>query len=212
MIKGSIYLSGGGDEQQSLALDRFFFAEIPEAGRLLYVPIALRTSEKFKTAESWMRQVLTLHKREGISLKTIYDFKEELGQELKQFDAIYIGGGNTWSLMKEIKESKFGLQLQAFLENGGVVYGGSAGAIALGRRIDTQEDINEVGLQDVGGLALLDDYSIACHYTDAEYSHYSDWANKAKSPLICLGEDAGVIFKSDKVVYINEKSTKVFSS
>jgi len=37
-----MYLSGGGNEQQSFPLDKFFFNALPVGGRFLYVPIALR--------------------------------------------------------------------------------------------------------------------------------------------------------------------------
>src|SRR3989344_5420800 len=148
-----IYLSGGGNEKQSFPLDKFFFSTLPKNGCFLYIPIALRGNELYPTAHLWMKSILELHERNDVQFETVDDlFKLK---DLKGFDGIYIGGGNTWSLIQEFKDSNFSYQLLQYFEAGGQVYGGSAGAIILGKRIDTHDDENNIGLSDIEGLNLL---------------------------------------------------------
>jgi len=56
----------------------------------------------------------------------------------KTIETIYIGGGNTFKLLKELKESGFDKELLKFIKEGKPVYGGSAGALILGKNILTK--------------------------------------------------------------------------
>ena len=127
-----IYLSGGGNEKQSFPLDKFFFSSLPENGRFLYIPIALRGHKLYPTAHLWMKSVLELHNRNDVQFETADDLSKYGFENLKVFNGIYIGGGNTWSLMKELKDSGFSNALIQYIQSGGKVYGGSAGAIIFG--------------------------------------------------------------------------------
>lgn len=79
-------------------------------------------------------------------------------------------GGNTFKLLKEIKESKFDILLEKYLKNVGFVYGGSAGAIIFGKSIETSShaDKNIVGLTELSGLNMLNGFDVWCHYNPKE--------------------------------------------
>lgn len=190
-----IYLSGGGNEHQSFPLDKFFFAALLNGGRFLYIPIALRGHALYSRAALWMRGVLALHDRDDLRFELLDDLANKQLKDLKLFDAIYIGGGNTWGLMKEIKESGFSDLLIQYVESGGVIYGGSAGAIILGRRIDISDDTNIVKWPNNFGLRLLGNYSVACHYKIEEVDRFKARAMENSLPIICLPEDAGLIIE-----------------
>lgn len=102
-----IYLSGGGNEKQSFLIDRLFFSALPKNSRFLYIPIALRGHTLYSNAHLWMRDVIELHRRTDIEFETVNDPSEYGIEALKEFDGIYIGGGNTWSLAYELRESGF---------------------------------------------------------------------------------------------------------
>ena len=123
---------------------------------------------------------------------------------LKKFDGIYIGGGNTWSLMHELQDSGFSSLLIQYIEYGGFVYGGSAGAIILGKRIDTHDDENKVALKGVSGFDFLHNYSVACHFKDEQGDRFKAWAMNNNLPIVCLPEEAGLIYrKRHCVMYRN---------
>jgi dipeptidase E len=70
--------------------------------------------------------------------------------ELEEFDAVYIGGGNTYALLGELIASGFDRHLHMYANRGGIVYGGSAGAVVLGKDIRTISDMdrNEIALRE----------------------------------------------------------------
>jgi len=191
-----IYLSGGGDKKQSFLLDKFFFSTLPNNGRFLYIPVALRGHKLYPTAQLWMKSIAELHRREDVQFETIDDLAKYEAETLQGFDGVYIGGGNTWSLMQELKDSGFSKVLIQYLEAGGQVYGGSAGAIIMGKRIDTHDDENTVNLKDVLGLDLLHGYSVACHFKDEQSDRFRTWAIHNNLSIICLPEETGLVIEN----------------
>ncbi|MBI2610039.1 Type 1 glutamine amidotransferase-like domain-containing protein [Candidatus Giovannonibacteria bacterium] len=190
----NLYLSGGGDEKQSFSLDKFFFEDIDNKARLLYIPVALRGHKLYSEAGVWMKSVLDLHNRMDIEFELWDDLSDKNYSDLEEFNAIYIGGGNTWNLIKEIREKNFGLILKKYLESGGLIYGGSAGAVILGNRIDAQDDKNEPALLDNIGLNILGKYSVATHYKAEFKEKYLAWVSKENQPLLCLPEETGFAY------------------
>lgn len=210
--KNRIYLSGGGNEKQSFLLDKFFFDTLPKNGRFLYIPIALRGHKLFPTAHLWMKGVVELHERADIQFETVDDPAKYNFEALKDFGGVYIGGGNTWSLIQELKDSGFVDGLVQYIEAGGQVYGGSAGAIMMGNKINTHDDENEVGAQDVSGLNLLHNFSVACHFKEKESDRFKAWAIDNNLPIICLPEETGLVIEEDVAVCVGTKPCIIYLS
>lgn len=86
---------------------------------------------------------------------------------LARADAVFVGGGNTYALLKRLREAKL---LDAIRERvaGGMPYvGSSAGSNVAGPRILTTNDWNVVGLDDFGALGLVP-FNINPHYLEAD--------------------------------------------
>jgi dipeptidase E len=137
-------------------------------------------------------------------METWTDLNGKRLSNLDNFDTVFIGGGNTWLLLKEIRESGFDKLLVEFLALRGSIYGGSAGAIILGKKIVTHDD-DEVGWKDEAGLDLLNEYSVACHYKPEEEDKYQKWAKDNNLPLICLPEEAGAVIGGHEINFIGDK-------
>lgn len=210
MKDNRIYLSGGGNEKQSFPLDKFFFNTLPKNGRFLYVPVALRGNKLYPTAHLWMKGVLGFHDRNDIQFEIVNDLSKYKLEDLKNFDAVYIGGGNTWNLMQELRDSGFSQKLIQYIRNGGCVYGGSAGAIVLGKNIDTHDDENKINLKDMSGFNLLSDYSVACHYKDEQGNRFKDWAVSHNTPILCLSEETGLILGHDSALCVGTKPCVIY--
>lgn len=208
--KGIIYLSGGGDETQTLPLDKIFFNTLPKDGLFLYIPVALRGHKLYPTAHSWMKGVIALHSRRDVHFKVIDDTSNYTLKQLKEFCGIYIGGGNTWNLMQEIKDTGFSDILIQYIQNGGRVYGGSAGAIIMGKRIDVCNDKNKIGTQDVRGLNLLNGFSVACHFKNEQGDTFHLWAATLASSIICLPEESGLFIENDLAVCVGTKPCMIY--
>ncbi len=208
----SIYLSGGGDENQSSPLDEYFFNKLPNGGHFLYIPVALRGSDLYHSAELWLAKVLELHGRSDLTFETADDLLRYKNRDIEKFNAIYIGGGNTWSLIRELKDSCLAGQLSKYLEAGGPIYGGSAGAIILGRRIDTHDDENKIRYKDTSGLNLLNHFSIACHYKVDQSNRFKEWSEYNSSPIICLQEETGLIIENGSAFCVGTKPCTIYHS
>jgi len=116
---------------------------------------------------------------------------------LQQYTAIFIGGGNTFKLLKEIKDSRFDEKLLEYLNHGGFVYGGSAGAIIFGKTIKSAEyaDINNVGLTDLSGFNLIGGKDIFCHYSANDNEFIKNYDND----LYILYEESGLFVEHNKI-------------
>ena len=129
-MKGTLFLSGGGSEKDSYLLDREFAKLLK--GKLLYIPIAIDTkTHPFPECFKWIKSVFGQFGFSNIEMWT--SVKDKTPDNLKEFDAVYIGGGNTFKLLKEFRDSGFDKLLVEFYRSGGHIYGGSAGAIILGK-------------------------------------------------------------------------------
>jgi dipeptidase E len=160
-----LIIAGGGGADDSRPLDEKFAAWVGTTGKMPYLPLAMGGQDpSYEACLHWVEAVFARYKVRNIEMWT--ELGAGRGDELDLFKAIYIGGGNTFRLLHLIRSSGFEAALVNFVERGGAVYGGSAGAILLGRDILTSADMdpNEVGLQNTTGLDFINGYAIWCHY------------------------------------------------
>ncbi len=191
-----LILAGGGDAEDSRPLDEVLARRVPTGGALLYLPIALDPREhSYTSCHEWLRSVFA-----PLGLDNIVMWADISGKgdaDLDAFVGVYIGGGNTFTLLHALRVARFLTPLRRFLAHGGIVYGGSAGAIILGKDIMTAADAdpNEVGLRDSSGLDLLDGYSVWCHYQPGDDGRIADYIRRHTSPVIALSERAGIYIR-----------------
>ena len=137
--------------------------------------------------------------------------KELCSRNLNDYSFIFIGGGNTFRLLKELKDSGAFTRIKQYLEKGGIIFGGSAGAIIFGKDLDAcrLDDPNRVELMDTEGFDLLDGISILCHFSNgpkekdvknAEYLRELSW----RRTILALPEEdtllvCGVVGQSDSI-------------
>ena len=93
---------------------------------------------------------------------------ELAAKNTNDFGVIFIGGGNTFKLLHDLKTSGAFEKIKEYLNSEGVIFGGSAGAIIFGKDLEAcrLHDTNEVNLSDIDGFDILNGTSILCHYTN----------------------------------------------
>jgi dipeptidase E len=194
-----IALAGGGGAEDSRFLDEVFASWIGSQGRLLYLPIALRGIRPFASCFEWIRSTFKPLNITRITMWT--DLPEHRVDELEEFDAIYIGGGNTYSLMAELIDSGFSGRLKEYAEGGGIIYGGSAGAVVLGKDIRTVShvDCNLIGLAEVNCLNLANDYAIWPHYHPGEDKLIEEFVRIHWQPVLAISERSGIVIESGRM-------------
>lgn len=192
-----LLLSGGGNPEQVKALDEFF-ADYVNGGKVLYIPVAM-DDIPYEECLKWFKSVYEKYGITKIDMCTnLYECNN-----LNNYKAIFIGGGNTFKLLKEIKESNFDKRLIEYLNNDGFVYGGSAGAIIFGYSIDTAAyaDENKVSLKDLSGLNLLSDYRIWPHYDGV---NGMDELMSINGKIIALYEESGLFYDGNKLSIVGK--------
>ena len=207
---GYFFLSGGGDKEQTKEIDQAFIKQINLNKPLLYIPIAMDEAIPFDECYKWINSVF---KPLGIQEITMWtDLSNKTLEDLKQFSAIYIGGGNTFCLLNAIRISKIDKALEEYIENEGVIYGGSAGAIILGANIMTcaHMDANNVNLQNFKGLNYIQEYSIWCHYEMEYDSLIWSYIKNYKKTVIALPEDTGISYSKSGIEVIGTSPAFIF--
>lgn len=123
----------------------------------------------------------------------------ELGSEkkLREADFIYITEGNTFAILKILRERKIIDSMRDAVYSGATYIGASAGAMIAGKDIVCAADFdqNDVGLKDLNGLGLIDG-AIIPHYSKKqlkEYKKNSNPENVKKHQKIYSIKEGGVL-------------------
>jgi len=164
-----LLLSGGGDAKDVVPIDEFFISQIDLEQTVLYIPVAMESdAPAYNKCFKWFERT---YKPLGITnIEMCVDLNQ--AELSNKYTAVFIGGGNTFKLLKEIRDSRFDKKLLDYLKQGGFVYGGSAGSIIFGKDIECAgyADENKVALADTSGFNLVKGYDIWCHYGSGDDS------------------------------------------
>ena len=211
-----VFLNGGGDGQQTVAAIRRFNEIIDHNKPLLYIPLAMER-EQYPGCYEWIQGELSEVQVPFIEMVTSAD--EIVRRDLDGYSALFIGGGNTFKLLYELKQSGAFDKIKRFLEHGGVVFVGSAGAIIFGQSLAScvLDDANEVGLTDMAGFDVLNGISLLCHYTnrteekDRESTVYlTELSRRLK--VIALPEEDTIFVNDDKMEIIGTRPFYCFEN
>ena len=209
-----IFLNGGGAGLQTTEVNKKLSEIIDYTKPLLYVPIAMK-SEEYDNCLNWITNEL---KNVNISnIDMVRSARELFNKNFDEYSAIFIGGGNTFKLLFELKLTGCFQKIREYIENDGIVFGGSAGAIILGEDIESCncDDENEVGLIDTRGFDVLNGISLLCHFTnrDEEKNKYNtefclNLSHKRK--IIALPEEDTIFINGEDIEVIGTEPYFIF--
>lgn len=131
--------------------------------------------------------------------------KEEVEDFLKDFDVIYVSGGNTFWLLGKIQESDSAKVIIDFVESGKIYIGTSAGSIIAGPDIYPTRNLvkfeNAPKLEDYSGLGLVD-FMIYPHWGAKDFETKqagermkNSWSEKY--PIILLPDNSYMEVKEE---------------
>lgn len=209
-----LFLGGGGGKEDSIELDKKFVASLDLSKPLLYIPIAINTEKHpYSGCLEWFLDVFSPLGVKNIVMWVEYDLKQKQEEDFEQFSGVYIGGGNTPKLLKELKEFGTFEILKKLAEKDMPIYGGSAGAIIFAKTIipALSADENFVGLTDFSAFNLIKDYDMWCHYSESlnpMIKSYTDKYNLKK--IIAMPENAGLYVTENNIEVIGPGSVKIF--
>jgi dipeptidase E len=142
------------------------------------------------------------------------DLKQEnetsLNKKLEKFDVVYVEGGNTFYLLKHVRNSGFDKAIEKFLKMGGIYVGVSAGTTIAGLNIEPagwkHMDRNIVNLKDLTGMNLVP-FVISVHTDETNIGMIKECADKVSYPVIAITDKQAVLVKDgeQRIVGTGEK-------
>ena len=205
-----LILNGGGVGKQVESARKLLKSLIDNTKKILYIPLAW-PDPTFNGCLEFMTGELSDVDKAGIDM--VKTPEELMNKDFKEYACLYIGGGNTYKLLNCLKVSGAFEKIKKYLlEEDGIVYGGSAGAIIFGKDLDScnTDDENEVGLEDNSGFEMLNGYSLLCHYTsrDAERTELSKKylleLSKTK-PVYAIPEEDTIYVKDGDIRFLGDR-------
>jgi dipeptidase E len=117
---------------------------------------------------------------------------------------IYMGGGYSHILRDTLRH--FGINngfFKSFIARGGILYGGSAGGVVLGRTLLSSREVmlhpTDYESVDNEGFDICSGFSFEPHYTngESEIGALRRLATNQNINILALGERSGVVFDND---------------
>lgn len=155
---------------------------------VLFIPTASRAKEELAYVNSSRRELLDLGVNHLITLNLDHKLTTE---EMQNADVIYVCGGNTFYLLKKIKESGFAQILEQYE---GLYVGVSAGSIVVGPDIEVAApwDENDVKLSDTTGLRLVN-FAVVPHYQRKDKTIVEELINRADYEILELTDNQAAL-------------------
>lgn len=190
-----IFIGGGGDVKIAKKFDSLFFDSLTYNSKVLYIPIAMGTTTNVtERCYDWFTSLVSEHNEDkNIDFELLKDLSQDI--KINDYDAVYIGGGNTYRLLNLIKKNNFHKKLESYLSTKGMYYGGSAGGIILGESLLTVSEESQGKYKDSDGLNLLNGYSVFPHFTVEQIQKVKNISQKFGLNILAIPEDSGVIFE-----------------
>ena len=209
----NLFLCGGGSGKQIIFALNKFSSLLDKTKPILYIPLAL-DNNKYDSCSKWFKEEIKIM---GLNNFEMVKSSKELSQ--KDFDkycALFIGGGNTYKLLKELKNNSNFEKIDKYLKNNGIVFGGSAGAIIFGKDINSCliDDRNIVNLDNCKGFNYLNNYSLLCHLNNSNFKKNSKYLIEysIKNKTIYLPEEDVIIVTNKKIEFIGQNKYVIFKN
>ena len=195
----TLILASSGNLIAANNLNHFLPKPLSEA-KILYVT----TASKKVNDSSYVER--TRQKMDELNFSyTEFDIvgksEEELKKALSDSDILYVEGGNTFYLLKAVRDTGFEKIVKEAIENGLVYWGVSAGAYIACQSIimaTWSDRFDRCGVTDWTAMNLVP-FFIKAHYTPDMLGTLKEKSNDLQLPLRVLNDDQVVMMKDGEV-------------
>ncbi len=167
------------------------------------------TASKVENDKSYVDQDRELMQEAGFNVEDI-DIegknKKQLMKLLSVVDIIYVQGGNTFYLLKQIRKSGFNKIIKKLLSKGILYIGVSAGSIVAGKTVQTagwRGEKERFGLINLKGLKLIKS-DIFLHYKPEDLEIIKQKPKRVKKRLRVLTDEQALFIFGRKVMLVGE--------
>ncbi len=170
---------------------------------VLFIPTAARMNKDPWWVRESKKQLIDL----GVKHIVDFEIRKVSWNEVKDFDVMYMCGGNTYFLMKCIREANFDKIIKKFLDAGKVYVGNSAGSIVMGPDIEIAKigksgDKNVYGVTDSTGMNFVD-VAIHPHVDERERKIAEEFGKTVKYRVKPLTDEQAILFLDGKEEFIS---------
>ena len=207
-----LLLCGGGSGEQTILANKKLNEIIDHNKPILYVPLAMDEEEMpYDGCLEWVKK--ELFNVDIPSIEMVRSFEELASKNYYDYGAIFIGGGNTFKLLKGLKDSGSFNKIKDYINNNGTIIGGSAGAIIFGKDIEPIHvmDPNDVNLTDSTGFDVLNGISIFCHYTN-EYTPEAHEEFKEFLINYTTNRELVIALPEEDTIYVNDDNVEIIGT
>jgi dipeptidase E len=156
----------------------------------------------------------------GLGLIVLHcDWRNRPLEAVASADAIFVGGGNTYALLKRLKDTRVLDAIRDRARAGTPYLGASAGSNIAGPTILTTNDWNVVGLDDFSALGLVP-FNVNPHYVEVDVTmaagsetrddRITEYHVVNANPVAGIEEGAAVRVDDGVAVVVGGKRVKLF--
>jgi dipeptidase E len=168
------------------------------------------TASKTARDPSWFNKTRQTIKENGYDIED-FDIEGKTKDEIKDFfkdkNIIHIEGGNTFYLLKAIRETGFADTLKELLNEGKVYIGTSAGAYIMCPTIEVSNwndnDRDRLGIIDFTALNYVP-FVLKVHYIDEMAEKIKENMKILKYPLRILRDGQGILVEDGKYTFTGD--------
>jgi len=211
-----LLLNDGGHGEKTISAIRKLNEIIDHSKPILYIPLAMdEVKHPYGGCYEFIQGELSIVDVPTIDM--VRTFKDLASKNLYYYSAIFMGGGNTYKLLKGLKESSAFENIREYIINDGIVFGSSARTVIFGEDIAViaSVDSNDVDLIDTKGFNIFDGISIFPHYTNkksklTEEQNVERHNNFTKSILdFSLSGGSVFAYSEEDTVYVNGEIVEI---
>jgi dipeptidase E len=179
---------------------------------ILFVPFAFYNRDAYA---SMARERFQKMNYDLTSIHTIAD----MSQAMKKADAIFIGGGNTFRLLKALYDFDLLHSIRRRVHEGLPYIGSSAGAIVAGPTIKTTKDMPVVQPASFDSLGLVS-FQISPHYLDSDPNsthmgetqeeRINQFLEENDAPVVGLREGTMLLVENDAITLKGTTDARIF--
>lgn len=134
--------------------------------------------------------------------------ENELRYFLQDFDAVFVEGGNSFYLLKSIRESGFDKVIKELLPKGLIYIGASAGSYVTCPTIEMalwkhQDKYDHHGVTDLTAMGLVP-FLVSVHYKQEYDERIKAGIAKTQFPVRILTDEQALLVEGDKVELIGK--------
>jgi len=213
MIIASTSTVFGSDYLEYLSNDlTAFFSDV---NNIVFIPYARPGGISH---DAYTENVVNAFNKLNKSVKGIHTFKNPV-EAIKNAEAIFVGGGNTFVLLNQLYKNNLLSVLKAVVNNGTPYLGTSAGSNICGLTIKTTNDMPITYPPNFKALGLVP-FNINPHYIDPDKSskhmgelretRIKEFHHYNTNPVVALREGSWLYVKNHSITLKGELSARIF--